>query len=136
MADSTAHYIFMGYDAVLTTGSQVFKLDFRIFSGAYQIRLRQNNDANSVSSSNWVTISDAPHYIEIYWWAASAAGANDGGITLWVDGTQSGSLSGLDNDLRRIELVELGAPSGVDVTTSGVYFMDAFESHRQTYIGP
>jgi hypothetical protein len=131
MADASAHYIFIGYDA-----SSVFQVDFRISGGNYQIRLRQNNDAGSVSSTNWATISDAPHSIELEWWAATAAGANNGGVTLWIDGVQSAGLTGVDNDTRRIDRVSLGAVSGVDTTTLGAYFIDAFESRRQIYIGP
>jgi hypothetical protein len=131
MTDGNAQYILVGYDA-----SSVFQVDFRFSVGSYQIRLRQNNDAGSVSSSNWVTISDASHAIELEWWAASAVGANNGGVTLWIDGIQSGSLTGVDNDTRRIDRVALGAVSGLDAGTLGTYFMDAFESRRQTYIGP
>jgi hypothetical protein len=32
--------------------------------------------------------------------------------------------------------VQLGAVSGIDAGTLGTYYMDAFESRRQTYIGP
>jgi hypothetical protein len=49
---------------------------------------------------------------------------------------QSGSLSGLDNDIRRVEFVRLGAISGLNAGTLGTYYLDAFESRRQTYIGP
>lgn len=131
MTDGSAQYIFAGRDA-----SVVFQVDFRLSGGNYQIRLRQYNDAGGVQSINWVTISDAPHAIEVEWVAATVAGANDGGITLWVDGVQQGSLSGVDNDTRRIDSVQLGAVSGLDVGTQGTYYMDAFESRRQTYIGP
>ena len=131
MADGNAHYILIAYDT-----TAVFNMDFRIFSGSYQIRLRQQNDSQTTSSTAWVTISDAPHFIEMDWWAATAAGANNGGVTLWIDGVQAGSLSGLDNDTRRIEQVRFGAVSGIDVSTLGTYYLDAFESRRQTYIGP
>jgi hypothetical protein len=131
MTDGNAQYIFSGQDATVA-----FQVDFRISGGSYQIRLRQYNDAGGVTSTNWVTISDAPHSIELEWWAATAAGANNGGITLWVDDNQGASLSGVDNDTRRIESVRLGAVSGIDAGTLGTYYMDAFESHRQTHIGP
>jgi hypothetical protein len=131
MTDGNAQYIFSGQDATVA-----FQVDFRISGGSYQIRLRQYNDAGGVTSTNWVTISDAPHSIELEWWAATAAGANNGGITLWVDGVQSGGLTGVANDTRRIESVQLGAVSGIDAGTLGTYYMDAFESRRQTYIGP
>jgi hypothetical protein len=42
----------------------------------------------------------------------------------------------VDNDTRRIDRIRLGAVSGLDSGTSGIYYFDAFESHRQTYIGP
>jgi hypothetical protein len=131
LGDGSAQYIFAGYDA-----SAVFQVDFHFSAGSYQIRLRQYNDSGSVLSTNWTTISDAPHSIEMEWWAATAIGANNGGVILWIDGVQSGSLTSVDNDTRRIDRVGLGAVSGIDTGTLGTYFMDAFESRRQTYIGP
>jgi hypothetical protein len=132
MADGSAHYIFAGRDV-----STVFQVDFRFSGGNYQIRLRQYNDGGSVQSTAWATISDAPHAIEVEWRAAtSPTGASNGGITLWIDGAQQASLSGVDNDTRRIESVQMGAVSGIDATTLGTYFLDGFESRRENYIGP
>ena len=131
MTDGNAHYIFMGYDA-----SAVFNMDFRISGGNYQIRLRTLDDSQVAQSTAWVTISDAPHSIEMEWLAASAIGANNGGANLWIDNVQSGSVSGMDNDTRRIDSVRLGAVAGVKAGTLGTYYIDAFESRRQTYIGP
>jgi hypothetical protein len=131
MADGLDFYIFTGYDT-----SSAFQVQLGFSAGNYRIRLRQQNDSNSTTSTAWVTISDAPHVIEIEWWASTAAGANNGGANLWIDGVPSGSLSGLDNDIRRIEFVRLGAISGLNAGTLGTYYLDAFESRRQTYIGP
>jgi len=63
-------------------------------------------------------------------------GTNNGGLTLWIDGAQSAELTAIDNDMRRIDRVRLGVPAGVDGTTRGTYYFDAFESRRRTYIGP
>ena len=131
LLDGQDFYIFNGYDT-----SSVFQVQFGFSAGNYRIRLRQTNDSAGTTSTAWVTISDAPHVIEIEWRAASAAGANDGSATLWIDGLQSGNLGGLDNDTRRIEYVRLGAISGLNAGTAGTYYLDAFESRRQTYIGP
>ncbi len=57
-------------------------------------------------------------------------------MTLWVDGAQTGAMSAIDNDTRRIESVGLGAVSGIDTGTRGTYYFDAFVSQRYTYIGP
>ena len=59
---------------------------------------------------------------------ASAAGA--------INGAQQASLTGIDNDTRRVDRARLGALSGIDAGTSGVYYFDAFESRPLTYIGP
>jgi len=131
MADGLDFYIFTGYDT-----TSAFQVQLGFSAGNYRIRLRQQNDSSTTTSTAWVTISDAPHAIEIEWWASTAAGANNGGANLWIDGIPSGSLSGLDNDTRRIEYVRLGAVSGLNAGTSGTYYLDAFESRRQTYIGP
>jgi hypothetical protein len=131
MADGLDFYIFTGYQT-----SSVFQVQFGFSAGNYRIRLRQQNDANSTTSTAWVTISDAPHVIEIEWWASTAAGANNGGVNLWIDEIPSGSLTGVDNDTRRIEYVRLGAVSGLNSGILGTFYLDAFESRRQTYIGP
>lgn len=131
MTDGDSHPVMTGYDALA-----VFHVDLRLSGGNYQLRLRQYNDADVLQSTNWATISDAPHVIEIEWWAANGIGANNGGVTLWIDGVQKSGVTGVDNDLRRIERVALGAVSSVDAGTLGSYFLDAFESRRFTYIGP
>jgi hypothetical protein len=131
MADGLDFYLLTGYDT-----SSVFQVQFGFSAGNYRIRLRQTNDSAGTTSTAWINITDASHFIEIEWRAASAVGANDGSATLWIDGVQSSSLSGVDNDTRRIEYVRLGAVSGLNAGTLGTYYLDAFESRRQTYIGP
>jgi hypothetical protein len=81
-------------------------------------------------------ITDSPHFIEMDWRAATSAGANNGGLTLWIDGIQQADLTSVDNDTRRIDRVRLGAIAGIDTRTRGTYYFDAFESRRQTPIGP
>ena len=132
MASGDAHFIFKGF----TGATQILQVKFRNFSGVYQLRANLLNDSSNWVITNWFTISDAPHFIELDWRAATAMGANDGGLTLWIDGTQQADLTGVDNDTRRIDRARLGALSGVDAGTSGTYYFDAFESRRQTFIGP
>jgi hypothetical protein len=134
MADGMDFYIFTGYDT-----SSVFQVQLGFSAGNYRIRLRQQNDSNTTTSTAWINIANGSNVIEIEWWAASAAGANNGGANLWInsnDGNPSASLSNLDNDIRRIEFVRLGAISGLNAGTLGTYYLDALESRRQTYIGP
>lgn len=133
MASGNAHFIF---NWLMGTSTAVGRVEFRYFSGAYQIRGRLIDDGTTWLNTSWFTISDAPHFIELDWRAATGAGTNNGGLTLWIDGVQKANLTGVDNDTRRIDRVRLGAVAGIDAGTSGTYYFDAFESRRQTYIGP
>jgi hypothetical protein len=133
MVNGDAHLIFNGF---MGTSTEVLRVEFRRSSNAYQIRSRLINDGSTWTNTNWFTISDSTHFIEIDWRAATAAGANNGGLTLWIDGAQQADLTGVDNDTRRIDRVRLGAVAEIDLGTRGTYFFDAFESRRGTYIGP
>jgi hypothetical protein len=133
MAGGDTHTILLGYSG---TSTDVLKLQFRFRNGNYQVMAALRNDRSAWKNTSWFTISDAPHAFELYWQAGTAAGANDGGLTLWIDGVQRATLSGVDNDTRRIDRVRLGAVAGIDTGTRGTYYFDAFESRRQTYIGP
>ena len=133
MASNDAHFIFKGFTG---TGTDVFQVELRNSAGAYLIRGKVLDDSSAFLVTNWFTISDAPHVIEVDWRAATAAGANNGGLTLWIDGVQQQDLTGVDNDTWRIDRARLGALSGMDTGTRGTYYFDAFESRRQNYIGP
>lgn len=133
MASGDAHFIFKGFSGIST---DVFQVEFRNSAGAYQIRAKLLNDASAFVITNWFTITDAPHFVELDWRAATATGANNGGLTLWIDGVQQADLVGVDNDTWRIDRARLGALAGMDAGTSGTYYFDAFESRRQTFIGP
>ena len=133
MARGDAHFIFIGF---MGTGADVLQVEFRNSAGVYQIRGKLLNDASAFVVTNWLNISDAPHAIEMDWRAATAVGANNGGLTLWIDGIQQANLMGIDNDTWRIDRARLGALAGMDAGTSGTYYFDDFESRRQSYIGP
>jgi hypothetical protein len=133
MVNGDAHFIFNGF---MGSSTAILRVEFRRSSNVYQLRARLLNDGSSWINSNWFTITDAMHSIEVDWRAATGAGANNGGLTLWIDGVQQANLTGVDNDTRRIDRVRLGAVAGVDTGTRGTYYFDAFESRRQTFIGP
>src|SRR5690606_21827360 len=131
MAEGDRHLIFIG--ANLT--GVVTQVEFGYSGGSYRLRAAAVNDGTTWTQSEWFAISDGPHAVEIDWRAATGAGANNGGLTLWIDGQQVAVLTGIDNDTRRIELGALGPVFGVNSGTRGSYYFDAFESRRQTYIG-
>jgi hypothetical protein len=133
MANLDAHFIFKGF---MGTATDIVQVEFRNSAGAYQLRAKLLNDSAVFVVTNWFTISDAPHFIELDWRAATAVGANNGGLTFWIDGLQQADLVGVDNDTGRIDRARLGALAGMDAGTSGTYYFDAFESRRQSFIGP
>jgi|GEM_PF-776213 len=132
MANNDTHIVFEGYSG---TSTAVLRVELRRSSGNYQVRVGILNDATTWTSSSWFTITDASHWIELDWKAATAVGTNNGYVTLWLDGTQQAQLNTLDNDTRRIDRVRLGAVTGIDTGTRGTYFFDEFVSRRQNYTG-
>jgi hypothetical protein len=134
MAIGDAHLIFLGSSG--GGAIQQLQLELRFQATGYEVRALLVNDAKAWISTSWLTLSDAPHALELDWRASTAIGANNGGLTFWIDGLQQADLTGVDNDTRRIDQVRLGAVSGVDNGTRGTYFFDAFESRRLSYIGP
>ena len=91
MASGDAHIIFKGF---VGTSTEVLKVEFRNPQGLTRSELRIVNDASSFTNTNWFTISDASHFIELDWRAATAVGANNGGLTLWIDDVQQVDLTG------------------------------------------
>jgi hypothetical protein len=131
MASSNAHYIFYGYTG---TTKIVLRVEFRYSTPNYQLRAGLVNNASGWKTSRWINIADAPHLIEVNWQAATASGASDGYLTLWIDDVQRASLTGVANSSRRIDMVRLGAVAGIDTNTRGTYHFDVFESSRQTRV--
>ncbi len=134
MASGDVHNILLGYSGG-TSFTGVVKVVFRFSNGAYQLRGALLTNSSAWVNSNFFTISDGPHSVELDW-QASAPGASSGSLTMWIDGNQVASLAGVANDAWRVDRVRLGAVSAVDTGTRGTYYFDAFESRRQTYIGP
>jgi hypothetical protein len=127
MANSNAHYIFYGYTG---TSTVVLRLELLYSSGTYNLRGSVSDNSTTFTNTNSFVVSDAPHKIELDWRAASASGANDGRLTIWMDGVQQVSLTNINNNLRRIDRVRLGPVAGIDTGTRGTYYFDAFESYR------
>jgi len=138
MTSGDAHFIFYGYQG---TNTVVLRIEFRRLNSSYQLRAAALNDPPTTGAATWrttsfFTISDAPHFLEVDWQAATTPGANNGALNFWIDGGQRPGLTSIDNDTRRIDSVRLGTIAGIDVGTRGAYYFDAFESRRRSYIGP
>jgi RHS repeat-associated protein len=118
------------------TGTNVFTVQLNYASSTYQLMAQAVNDSTGISSTAWYPISNTWHFVEIDWLASTSTTAKNGYITLWIDGAQKESKTGIDNDTRRVDEVRLGPLSGIDTGTRGTELFDAFESRQSTYIGP
>jgi hypothetical protein len=104
-------------------------------NGLYALLGRARLDDNTQADTPFVPISDAPHTVEIDLVRASGPDANDGQFEMWVDGVSSGRLTALDNDRGEVDFARMGALS-LKSAASGTLRFDAFESRRQSSIGP
>jgi len=131
MGNGDSHVIFMGY----SDSTDIVRIFFRKENGVYKVQAWTLLDSGAWRATSNYTISDAAHFLELDWQAATSDGENDGSLTLWIDGTEQQRLSSLDNDTRRLERVSLGGVYWIDDGTRGTYYFDAFESRRESYIG-
>ena len=127
------------FRAVSPTAQVKVRLLLAPGAGPHTLRMAAVLDDGSVVQTPAGSEAALPlgwHSVEIDWQAASAPGAHDGRLDLWVDGQPQPSLQGLDTDEARIGMVRWGAVSGLDAGTSGTFALDAFISRRHTMIGP
>ena len=133
ISNGNAHYLLYG---LTSSGAVALRVEFGRSGTNYRIRGGLSNNSTTFTDSAWTNISNAAHYIEFDWQAATSPGAANGSLTLWIDGVQRASIAGISNDTQRIESVRLGAVAGIDGGTRGTEYFDAFQSNRSSYIGP
>lgn len=133
MNPNQAHYIFYGYSGIQTV---VLRIEFSWSGSAYRIRGSILNDNGVWNTTPYSVISDAPNIIEFDWRAATSVGVSDGNFVLWINGVQQANITGINNGTRSIDTIRLGALGSIHNKTRGSYYIDAFESHRSSYIGP
>jgi len=113
-------------------GTAAFLVELRNSKGNYQLRAGLISDRANYTYTQWINITDNWHSIEINWQAATALAANDGSLDLWIDDVREENIGSIDNDIRRIDSIRLGAIDEIDNGTRGIFFFDSFESHRKT----
>jgi len=124
--------LFSAQDATLGTA---FYVRLRAVDGEYQIAAIAVDDNQQETETDWYTLTNSPHAVELAWQAASSSGAGNGSLALWIDGEEAEQLSGIDNDTLRINEVRLGVMSPSSTAISGSIYFDAFRSNRKGAIG-
>lgn len=133
MADGEHHVIFFGYQGSDLT-RPVLRVEFGYLDGSYRLRMATLVTDSRWFVGGWKEISDEPHSVEVQWDASTDS--LEGSVAIWIDGVLQGHKVGLQNPAHRIDTVRLGAVAGIDEGTRGTYYIDAFESRRESYIGP
>jgi hypothetical protein len=132
MLDGRSHFIFQ---ALQGSAKVVARVEVRYKSGNYETRAGLLADLGGWANTSWWPIDDDPQVIEIRWKASDDATQN-GALTLWINDVEVEHLGGIDNRNQQIDLARLGVVAGVDGGTFGSTYFDAFESRRQSHIGP
>jgi hypothetical protein len=104
-------------------------------SGQYGVMARVRQDDGVLRDTGFFPISNERHWIEFDWRRATAANNLDGRFDFWVDGALVSTLTGLDTFDSAVDFARMGALS-VKGGASGMLLFDAFESRRQSAIGP
>jgi hypothetical protein len=133
MLDGRAHYIFQ---ALMGSSQVLARVEVRYKSGNYELRSGIISEGTGWVNTSWWYITDGPQTIEIGWRASASAEIPDGSLTMRINEVQSESRVGIRNDNQRIDFIRWGAVAGIDAGTLGSMYFDAFESRRETYIGP
>jgi hypothetical protein len=125
--------LFLGFEE--NPSRRVFALVLRRLAGHFALMGRARLDDNNQRDTGFFDITDAPHWVEIDWRAASAPGAADGAFELWIDGASLFAATDLANGAAEVDFVRLGALN-LKSGASGTLRWDEFESRRLTAIGP
>ena len=98
--------------------------------GTYALSVQARQDDGSGVQTGWLPIGDAAARVSLGWRRASAPGASDGAVTVFLDGLPAARLTGLGNTASGgIDAVELGTMHPKRGTSGAVRF-DSFESGR------
>ncbi len=114
-----------------STGKVIFRVQYRTSGANQQLRAGVLQLSGTQALTGWVTITNAPHVIEIAW--QGGAGSS---YTLYIDGAAVQTLSGLDTSTYLLDKVRLGPSVGLSTSVLGTEYFDGFASTRGSYIGP
>ncbi len=107
-----------------TAGAYVLRLMLTMSGGAYKIYATIYEDSGATSTVEY-TITDAPHYVEMYLIRATNSTSSDGSLALYLDGVLLETISGKDNYDRFRQFTRTWVCcDGPDAGTSGTWYFD------------
>lgn len=108
-------------------GAIIFAVNLTYYTATgYRFLGTAYDDANNTYTISTTDIGDEPHYLEFYLTSAATTSSNDGICTVWIDGSQVGARTDLDNNTRfaALDQCHIGAVSNIDAGTSGTLYLD------------
>lgn len=113
------------------TGQRLFQalVRWRAAEG-FALRVKAHRNDLSWAGTGWHPLADDWSVLEIEWRRASAPGAADGSLKLWIDDLLIEEVAGIDNDLWPTGWVQWGIVGGVQPGTAGSLYFDDFQSWR------
>jgi hypothetical protein len=124
--------LFIAFDG---QSRRVVTIVLRRLNGEYSLMGRVRLSDGTRASTPFFPITDAPHFVELFWTREDGPTVVEGLFRLFVDGSVVSNLAPLDNDLGTVDFVRLGALT-IKPGASGTIFFDQFESRRVQFIGP
>ncbi len=127
----SAHTVFSGQNP--GDGVSVFRVDlYQIPNGTYRLRVTCRRNDGTYARSTLITIgtpaSNPARQFQLEW--GSGAGTGFCRLTGLFGANPSVETTGIANDTLSIRRARMGAVNGMDAGTSGIYYMDEFESFR------
>jgi hypothetical protein len=108
-----------------SSGLEVANIIFKKHDASYRIGANMKDDAGGDHAIASTTITDAPHYIEIYLRRAYGSATNDGSLLLQIDGVDIGTATGDNYDRFNVfDKLYIGALFGIDAGTTGTFYID------------
>ena len=101
-----------------------FNIIFNVASPAvFNYIISARNDVPGTQTANILAVPAGLHLFRIEWAAATAPGANDGFINVYIDGVLEANIANIDNDQYDVDAIVFGS-LGVDAGTAGTIFLD------------
>lgn len=142
--------VFAAYDgadplpSAAPTGNAVLRAAVRqLGDGSKVLDVFTRTDSGEILLSTSPVLAEGWRHVELQWSAATAAGANNGFVNVWVNGVaQPSDLAGLDSEAQVINYARWGSVTGAATGTpypgaGGVntFRLDDFGSQRSGYLG-
>jgi subtilisin family serine protease len=127
LTGSTATFIFTGLSS---NGATIFNVQYLTSGSQSQIRAGVLSNKSQLKT-NWKAVSNSSHSIEIAWEAKTSAS-----FSIYIDGVLVETLTNLDTNNYRLDRIRLGPSGGLNSSTTGTEYFDAFLSTRSSFIGP